>query len=391
MNIQDSWLLPEGIDELISDEAAQLEVIRRRLVDIMQSWGYQLVEPPLIDYLDSLLTGTAKTLDLRTFKLIDQISGRLLGIRADMTPQVARISAHKLRNNVVSRLSYIGSVLHTLPEGHNASRNPIQLGAEIYGHSGPESDIEILQLMMAILQASGVISSLSLDLGHVGIYRGLAKYADLSKNQEQELFLALQRKALPEIEALVFKYQLRDDSREMLLALSHLNGDVLVLSQARQIFTKAPDGVKLALENLIAVAKMVSERLPRTNINFDLAELRGYDYHTGLVFSAYQVESSQAIATGGRYDDIGANFGYAQPATGFSLDLKMLVRQLGRATDDKQAISVSWANDSTQHKIVEELRNKGEIVVYNLSGFTNLKSRKLIQQEGHWLVTEVGK
>ncbi|NQY51333.1 MAG: ATP phosphoribosyltransferase regulatory subunit [Piscirickettsiaceae bacterium] len=391
MNIQDSWLLPEGIDELIPDEAAQLEILRRKLVDMMRGWGYQLVEPPLIDYLDSLLTGTAKTLDLRTFKLIDQISGRLLGIRADMTPQVARISAHKLRNNDLSRLSYIGSVLYTLPEGHNTSRNPIQLGAEIYGHSGPESDIEILQLMMGVLEIAGITSSLSLDLGHVGIYRGLAKYAVLSENQEQELFLALQRKALPEIEVLVSKYQLKDDSREMLLALSHLNGDVLVLSQAQQIFSKAPDGVKLALENLIVVAKMASERLPKININFDLAELRGYDYHTGLVFSAYQVESSQAIATGGRYDDIGANFGYAQPATGFSLDLKMLVRQLGRATDDKQAITVSWADDLAQHKIVEELRNKGEMVVYNLPGFTNLKSRRLIQQDGHWLVTEVEK
>ena len=162
MNIQDSWLLPDGIDELIPDEAAQLEILRRKLVDMMRGCGYQLVEPPLIDYLDSLLTGTAKTLDLRTFKLIDQISGRLLGIRADMTPQVARISAHKLRNNDLSRLSYIGSVLYTLPEGHNTSRNPIQLGAEIYGHSGPESDIEILQLMMGVLEIAGITSSLPL-------------------------------------------------------------------------------------------------------------------------------------------------------------------------------------------------------------------------------------
>ena len=391
MNIQNSWLLPEGVDELIPDEAAQLEKLRRKLVDMMKSWGYQLVEPPLIDYLDSLLTGTAKTLDLRTFKLIDQISGRLLGIRADMTPQVARISAHKLRDNVVSRLSYIGNVLHTLPEGHNASRNPIQLGAEIYGHSGPESDMEILQLMISVLKMTGIISSLSLDLGHVGIYRSLAKYAGLSMDQEQELFLALQRKALPEIEVLVSRYKLKDDIGEMILALSHLNGDVFVLSEAQHIFAKAPDGVKSALDNLIAVAKMTAERLPNININFDLAELRGYEYHTGLVFSAYQVESSRAIATGGRYDDIGEKFGYAQPATGFSLDLKILVRQLGRATDDKKAITVSWVDDLTQHEIVEKLRNKGEIVVYNLPGFTSLESRKLIRQDGHWLITEVGR
>lgn len=390
MNIKDRWLLPEGIDELMPDEAAQLEQLRRQLVDMMQSWGYQLVVPPLVEYLDSLLTGTAKTLDLQTFKLIDQMSGRLLGIRPDMTPQVARIAAHKLRDKPVSRLSYIGSVLHTVPEGQGTSRNPIQLGAEIYGHTGPESDMEILQLMVEVLNVTGAVPALSLDIGHVGIYRGLASYAGLNNAQEQELFSALQRKAMPEIESLLEEYQLSNDSKKMLLALAELNGDVSVLARAQKLFKLAPEGVQQALGNLQTVADMAVQRLQNVDINFDLAELRGYDYHTGLVFSAYQLGSSQAVAMGGRYDDIGEDFGYAQPATGFSLDLKTLVMQLEQAEDTKQAIAVTWSDDPTQQLAIEELRSQGEVVVYQLPGIANEESRTLIQQDGHWLVTEAG-
>jgi ATP phosphoribosyltransferase regulatory subunit len=391
MNIKDRWLLPEGIDELMPDEAAQLEVLRRKLIDMMQSWGYQLVVPPLVEYLDSLLTGTAKTLDLQTFKLIDQMSGRLLGVRADMTPQVARIAAHKLRGQkTVSRLSYIGSVLHTLPDGQGTSRNPIQLGAEIYGHVGPESDMEILQLMVAVLNVTGAVPVLSLDIGHVGIYRGLARFAGLTRDQEQDLFSALQRKALPEIESLLNDYKLSAESHSMLLALAELNGDESVLKQAQQLFEQAPDDVKTALANLQAVVDMASQRLSAISINLDLAELRGYDYHTGIVFSAYQAGTAQAVAMGGRYDDIGEDFGYAQPATGFSLDIKTLVSQLSKTDDKKSAISVKWSDDPEQQKTVEELRSQGEIVKYQLPGVDNSESRILIQQNGHWLVTEAG-
>lgn len=391
MNIKDRWLLPEGIEELMPDEAAQLENLRRRLIDMMQGWGYQLVVPPLVEYLDSLLTGTAKTLDLQTFKLIDQMSGRLLGIRADMTPQVARIAAHKLRGQEsISRLCYIGSVLHTLPEGQGTSRNPIQLGAEIYGHTGPESDMEILQLMVAILNVTGAVPELSLDIGHVGIYRGLARFAGLNSAQEQELFSALQRKALPEIESLLANYQLSTESETMLLALADLNGDVSVLKQAEIVFEQAPDDVKQALANLQTVADMTAQRLPNITIHFDLAELRGYDYHTGLVFSAYQTGSAQAVAMGGRYDDIGEDFGYAQPATGFSLDLKTLVTQLEKTEDSKQAIAVTWSDDVAQQLAVEKLRNEGEVVIYQLPGTDSSELRTLIQQDGHWLVAEAG-
>jgi ATP phosphoribosyltransferase regulatory subunit len=391
MSIRESWLLPEGIDELMPKEAAQLEKMHRLLVDRMQSWGYQLVVPPLVEYLDSLLTGTAKTLDLQTFKLIDQLSGRLLGIRADMTPQVARIAAHRLRGESdVLRLCYIGSVLHTLPEGQVSSRNPIQLGAEIYGHAGPESDMESMQLMVELLKISGLKGPLSLDIGHVGIYRGLADGAGLDEQQEQSLFSALQRKAAAEIEQLLNDFNLPSQQRDMLQSLSELNGDHSVLARAETLLVNAPETVKSALKTLQSLADMLAIRLPDLRVNFDLAELRGYHYHTGVVFAAYQPNSAQAIALGGRYDDIGEDFGYAQPATGFSLDLKKLVTQFPEDDKPTDKISVVWADDESQHKAVQALREAGQIVIYDLSGEDAACNKQLIQQNGHWQVVELG-
>lgn len=391
MSIRESWLLPEGIDELMPKEAAQLEKMHRLLVDRMQSWGYQLVVPPLVEYLDSLLTGTAKTLDLQTFKLIDQLSGRLLGIRADMTPQVARIAAHRLRGESdILRLCYIGSVLHTLPEGQATSRNPIQLGAEIYGHAGPESDMESMQLMVELLKISGLQGPLSLDIGHVGIYRGLADSAGLDEQQEQALFSALQRKANAEIEQLLEAFKLSENQQNMLRSLSELNGDSSVLDKAKTLLNDAPDAVQHALETLQSLATMLAIRLPDLRVNFDLAELRGYHYHTGVVFAAYQPDSAQAIALGGRYDDIGEDFGYAQPATGFSLDLKKLVTQFPENGDNPDKISVVWADDDTQHETVRTLRESGQIVIYDLPGQNTACNKQLIQQNGHWQVVATG-
>jgi ATP phosphoribosyltransferase regulatory subunit len=391
MTLKESWLLPEGIDELMPEEAAQLERMHRLLVDRMQSWGYQLVVPPLVEYLDSLLTGTAKTLDLQTFKLIDQLSGRLLGIRADMTPQVARIAAHRLRDNSdVLRLCYIGSVLHTLPAGQASSRNPIQLGAEIYGHAGPESDMESIQLMVELLEISGVSGSISLDIGHVGIYRGLADYAELDDEQEQALFSAMQRKALPEILHLLSGYAIAENASNMLAALSELNGDVSVLDKAKRILQDAPDSVLKALDTLVVLAEMAKQRLPEIQLNFDLAELRGYHYHTGVVFAAYQSNSAQAIALGGRYDDIGQDFGHAQPATGFSLDLKKLVTSFPKPTEKRQVIATQWSTDQQQLELVSNLREQGNIVVFDLPGSTTQTEKTLIQQDGRWQVVETG-
>jgi ATP phosphoribosyltransferase regulatory subunit len=391
MKTVERWLLPEGIDELMPEEAAQLELLHRKLIDMMQSWGYQLVVPPLIEYLDSLLTGTAQALDLQTFKLTDQMSGRMLGIRADMTPQVARIAAHRLKaKNDVTRLCYVGSVLHTLPKGQGTSRNPIQLGAEIYGHAGCESDVEVLQLMLEVLRLAGVADNLALDIGHVGIFRGLAANAGLNDQQEQALFSALQRKAIPEIESLLAGYDISVESQQMLAALAELNGDVSVLEKAETVLSSAPSDVLTALASLKQLAQMIQQRVGDVSLNFDLAELRGYDYHTGVVFAAYQAGSSTALALGGRYDDIGAEFGDAQPATGFSLDLKSLARQLPLENREAEIISVVWQDDAEQHQKVEALRAEGKVVTYYLPNTKNTAPRELIKENGHWLVTETG-
>jgi ATP phosphoribosyltransferase regulatory subunit len=392
MTIKESWLLPEGIDELLPQEASQLECLHRSLVDRMRSWGYQLVVPPLVEYLDSLLTGTAKTLDIQTFKLTDQMSGRMLGIRADMTPQVARIAAHKLRNQAeILRLCYIGSVLHTLPQGQGTSRNPIQLGAEIYGHAGPESDVESIEMMADLLDVTGAVSEIALDIGHVGIYRGLAEYAGLTSEQEEALFSALQRKAAAEIDALLDNFKLDDDAHQMLQALAELNGDRSVLEQASTKLAQAPESVKEALATLSTISEMLSQRLPELAINLDLAELRGYHYHTGVVFAAYKPGSAQAIAAGGRYDDIGEHFGHAQPATGFSLDLKMIATLLPVIEDEKaEVIGVEWDNDPALLETVASLRDAGKVVIYQMPGAAITTSHTLVKQAGHWQVTETG-
>ncbi|MCC5797320.1 MAG: ATP phosphoribosyltransferase regulatory subunit [Methylophaga sp.] len=393
MTNKESWLLPEGIDELMPDEAAQLEKLHRILIDKMQTWGYRIVVPPLVEYLDSLLTGTAKTLDIQTFKLIDQLTGRLMGIRADMTPQVARIAAHKLKHTGVVRLCYIGSVLHTLPEGQAKSRNPIQLGAEIFGHSGPESDMESIQLMVELLTLSGAVQALSLDLGHVGIFRGLAEQAQLDAEQEQALFSALQRKADAEIRSLVSSFELNQDSHDMLIALAELNGGKDILARAQTVLKNAPAKVLEALNSLTRIGEMAEQRLPSVTLNFDLAELRGYHYHTGIVFAAYQPGSAQAIALGGRYDDIGQDFGYGQPATGFSLDLKKLATQIPL---DRQAqasvIYAPWSDDPSLASTVESLRQNGEVVSYLFPDEANPSTGQKIlsKQQGHWVVTQTG-
>lgn len=391
MTIKESWLLPDGIDELLPQEASQLETLHRKLVDHMRSWGYELVVPPLVEYLDSLLTGTAKSLDIQTFKLTDQMSGRMLGIRADMTPQVARIAAHKLRGKAdVLRLCYIGSVLRTLPEGQGTSRNPIQLGAEIYGHAGPESDVESIELMLDLLKVTDAVPNCALDIGHVGIYRGLAADAGLSAEQEQDLFSALQRKAAAEIDSLLSSFQISDEATAMLQALAELNGDHSVLLEAKQQLTKAPESVQQALATLIQISEMLSQRLPELVINFDLAELRGYHYHTGVVFAAYRPGSAQEIAAGGRYDDIGAHFGHAQPATGFSMDLKKLVTLLPASDSEQEVIGVSWQNDPELQSAVTSLRQQGKVVIYQMPGTDISTTHTLVKQAGHWQVTETG-
>ena len=365
----DRWLLPEGIVELLPEQAQQLEYLRRQLVDTFYAWGYELVMPPLIEYLESLQVGTGNDLDLQTFKLIDQLTGRLMGVRADMTPQVARIDAHILKRDVPTRLCYIGPVLHTRPSGFQRSRAPLQVGAELYGHAGIESDVEILRLMVETLKQARV-DNIHIDLGHVGIYRELVKEAGLTAEQEVTLFEALQRKARPEIDACLEQWNVKQPLRARLSGLVELNGDHSILTEARKVFSSAGEGVRAALDNLIKIAEMAERHIGNLPLYFDLAELRGYRYQTGVVFAAFVPGHGQEIARGGRYDAIGKAFGRARPATGFSSDLKTLVG-LGRKSPPRRAgIFAPAVEDMSLDTKIAELRAQGERVVSMLPGQT---------------------
>jgi len=366
---EERWLLPAGIDEVLPPQARVIEGLRRDLLDLYQGWGYELVMPPFIDYLESLLTGTGHDLDLQTFKLTDQESGRLLGVRADMTPQVARMDAHHLRREGPTRLCYLGTVLHTRSDGFAGTRSPLQIGAEIYGHSGAESELEILRLVLLTLERAG-IGNAYLDLGHVGIYRGLARQAGLTPERETSLFEALQRKAIPELEALVRDWGVLGPAADMLLALAELNGDD-ALERASRELARADAPVRAALDHLARLRAGLNTWLPAVPVHFDLAELRGYHYKTGVVFAAFVPGWGLEIARGGRYDDIGSVFGRARPAVGFSTDLKGLLRQ-GRELDARYerrgGLYAPWSPDPALRVEIERLRAAGERVVNELPG-----------------------
>jgi len=391
MSNQERWLLPEGIEEILPDEARRLENLRRRLLDLFASWGYELVMPPMIEYLDALLTGTGRDLDIQTFKLTDQLTGRLMGARADMTPQAARIDAHYLKREQPVRLCYVGSVLRTRPDAFAGSRELLQLGAELFGHPGPESDIEIVQLMLEALESSG-LHDLHVDLGHVGVFRGLAAAAQLPEPVEAELFEALQRKARAQVERLLSALDARGEIKGMLAALPDLNGGADTLKRARERFGKAPATVGAALANLETVSGAL-ERSGRP-VYFDLAELRGYRYYTGVVFSAYIPGQGQAVAQGGRYDGIGQAFGRARAATGFSTDLRRLSRLAAGTADGVKGILAPPGNDPGLSGAVAGLRAGGERVVQQLPGSSASArelgcDRELVHQNGQWTVKAV--
>lgn len=392
------WLLPEGIDEVLPPQTHTLEQVRRAVLDLFHCWGYDLVIPPFIEYLDSLLTGTGSDLDLQTFKLTDQLSGRLMGVRADMTPQVARIDAHRLRRDEPVRLCYLGTVLRTRSEGADASRSPMQVGAELYGHSGADSDVEVIRLMLEMLRVVGITQELHIDLGHVGIFRGLARHAGLNAQQEADLFDALQRKARAEINDLVASIA-DAPAKDMLAQLIELNGGAEILVQARAVLRAAPRAVHDALDNLERIAGQLqrsSETSTSHNpcaMNFDLAELRGYQYQTGVVFAAYVPGHGQEVARGGRYDDIGKVFGRARPATGFSADLKPLIALGTRAAVPVRGIYAPAIDDSALHATVTRLRQSGERVVCGLAGQVgNARAmncdRVLKRQDNEWVVLQ---
>jgi len=400
----DRWLLPDGVEEILPVEAMKLETLRRRLLDLYDCWGYDLVITPLIEYLDSLLVGSSHDLDLHTFKITDQLSGRMMGIRADITPQVARIDAHSLHRDGPVRLCYADSVLHTRPRGLLASRVPIRIGAELFGHSGTAADVELICLMYKTL-AAAEIDDIQIVLGHVGIFRTLVAAAQLSADAERELFDALQRKAYEEIDSLLTQNAADEELSSMLRDLSRLNGDESVLQTALQKFSNAPDAVQRELAELAEIAAQVRKQLPELMLGFDLCELRGYEYHTGIVFAAYSPRYGRALAKGGRYDSIGQVYGRARPASGFDSDLKTLARLSPAAACLRCGVFAPADEDESLTALISVLRAAGERVIISLeniheqSGENTVMDRRQLQElncdrqilriDGNWQVMKL--
>ncbi|MCF7982371.1 MAG: ATP phosphoribosyltransferase regulatory subunit [Pseudomonadales bacterium] len=393
MTDSNRWLLPDGIEEVLPPQAWRAETLRRKLLDLYRSWGYELVIPPYIEYLESLLTGIGSDLDLQTFKVTDQLTGRLMGIRADMTPQVARIDAHSLQHQGPARFCYGGSVLHTRAPNILSTRSPIQMGAELFGCADIAADSEIINLMLETIKLAGA-ENIHLDLGHVGIYRGLVSMANLSEGQETELFDLLQSKAKADVERFVAENVSAKDVAQMLSKLVTLNGGYEVLREAREVFQKAPESVSKALDMLDELGQLLASLYPEVDLYFDLAELRGYQYHTSMVYSAYVSGFGQAIAKGGRYDHIGEVFGRSRAATGFSADLKALTKLNPAQSEEKNAIVAPRNADPALALEVFRLRNEGEIVVYQLSEDIDTSGqfscdRRLVLQGNQWVVESI--
>jgi ATP phosphoribosyltransferase regulatory subunit len=369
MTVADRWLLPDGVEEILPNQAFKVERLRRQVLDLYHGWGYDLVIPPLVEFTDSLLSGTGSDLDLMTFKVTDQISGRMMGVRADITPQTSRMDAHSLRRNGPSRLCYAGTVLYTKPRYPLASRSPIQIGVELYGEAGLAADIEVISLMVETLQLAG-LEKPQLDLGHVGVYGNLLEEAGLSKNQEATLFDLLQRKSVPELDVWVADNISDTATATMIRALVDLAGDASVLDRARELFAEAPAEVELALDELQAVVDALKISSPEAELYLDLSELRGYHYHTGVVFAAYAPGAGQAIGNGGRYDHVGEAFGRSRPATGFNISLQALVQLSSNMDHIPSGIFVPTieGENTAQQKVIAELRKSGERVVSGFPG-----------------------
>ncbi|THF61815.1 ATP phosphoribosyltransferase regulatory subunit [Pseudothauera nasutitermitis] len=376
------WVLPDHIQDVLPAEAARLETLRRRLLDAFRAHGYQLVAPPLLEFIDSLTTGASEDLRLRTFTLVDQLSGRSMGVRADTTTQVARIDAHLLNRRGVARLCYCGSVLHTLPSTLTATREPLQLGAELYGHAGLEADIEVIRLLAEVLSLAE-LPARRIDIGHVGLFHALASRAGMVPGREEELFGLLQAKDVPTLRE--FLAGVAEPARSGLLALTELYGDAEVLDEAARRLPDEAD-IRAALADLRGVAGALAD-LP---ISFDLGDLRGYHYHSGVVFAAYGSGSPGALALGGRYDRVGQAFGRGRPATGFSLDLRELALRLpGQAAAG--GILAPLDGDPALATEVAALRAQGEIVLSALPGHEGTWQeagcdRRLIKRDGRWVV-----
>lgn len=385
MTISETWLLPDGVADILPEQAQVIETLRREALDFLAVRGYQLVYTPLIEYIESLssLSESNQDLDLVTFKVIDQLSGRLLGVRADMTPQVARIDAHVRPIEGVARYCYAGTVLHTKPQNFNATRAPLQLGAELYGHESIEADVEMIDVMLALIEHTHTLDGAHLDLGHVGLFRSLVKRAGLNKNTESQLSDIYQRKALPELEEFTQDlvmgtdfYALGRYASDLDALQIHLSQDILNDVDFKNEF----DAIKTTLTQ-------IQSRWSNLNIGVDVVELRSYHYHTGLMYAIYAPNRAAPLAQGGRYDGIGEHFGRARPATGFSCDLYAL----GSAQfAEIETIVAPNSKDQDLFTAIADARTKGSRVV-QLLGNDDLSSvpyatHQMVSQNGQWVV-----
>ncbi len=379
---QERWLLPEGVQDVLPEQAAVLEHLRRRCLDMYASYGYELVFPPLLEFRESLLTGVGHDLALSTFSLIDQLSGRQLGLRADMTPQVARIDAHCRPISGVARYCYAGTVLHTLPQHLGAPRCMVQMGCELYGYAGIEADLEMLDLLLHSLKLAGC-RQIVLELGHVGIFRGLLQGLNLESSVEAELFDILQRKAKPELKVLLRQLP---SAAAALNVLPDLAGDVSVIKRARSLLQQGSATVLAALDDLQHVVDRLKLAFPEVQFYVDLAELRGYHYHTGLSYAAYVDESRFEVAKGGRYDAVGEAFGRSRSATGFSMDVLALC---GQQTQRKARVfAPDHPEDKALQAYIRQFRQQGDVVIVILPGQQVSADKEsdlqLVFKQGQW-------
>lgn len=386
MSKVDRWLLPDGIEELLPPQAAEVEATRRKLLDKFEAWGYELIVTPMVEFLDSLLTGTGSDLDLKTFKITDQLSGRTMGIRADITPQVARMDAHSLQSDGENRLCYVGTVMHAKADNMLASRTPMSIGAELFGDTGSRGDFEIVSLMLDSI-ASISSQPLHVELGDVGIYRALVDGAGLDPTDEQTLFDQIQGKALPDLADLLADLKIEAGLAELLLALPTLCGGESVIERGLKLFKSYPEVVR-RIENLVAISASLRARFESIELNYDLSELRGYNYHTGIVFATYLGNSGVRVAKGGRYDDVGRVFGRARGATGFDIDLKTLVRESKVVLPVREIVEAPPANDNISEywEKIRSLRASGYTVI---EGKSPTAGHRIEWQTGEWQLVKI--
>jgi ATP phosphoribosyltransferase regulatory subunit len=384
-----AWVLPDHIADVLPSEARHIEEIRRELLDTARGYGYELVMPPLLEHLESLLTGTGEALDLQTFKLVDQLSGRMMGLRADTTPQVARIDAHLLNRQGVARLCYCGPVLHTRPDRPHATREPLQFGAEIYGHAGVEADLEALLLALDCLKAARV-DDVTVDMADARIVRSLLSGVPVDASLLARVHAALATKDASELRCLTVSFPA--PAREGLQALVSLYGDGKILAEAEKVLPPSP-----ALREALATLKWLAGHLHGSKVSFDLADLRGYSYYSGARFAVYTPGASDALVRGGRYDEVGAVFGRNRPAVGFSLDVKELVAVVAKPSL-KAAIRAPWLDSGQDaaplRTAIVSLRSRGETVVCVLPGHESeiqefQCDRELVRVAGQWVVQSV--